>query len=141
MSLYQTFDTSKDLEKTGIFLQYGFAEGDLEKPIRILIARAGGSNTKFARVLEAKTKPHRRAIQTETLDAKLAESIFMDVYADTVILGWENVQGKDGTYLEFNRSNVIQVLIDLPDLYTDIREQAQKAALFRNVTLEIDAKN
>lgn len=141
MSLYKTFKTSGDLEKTGIYLQYGFVDDDPERPIRILIARAGGSNTKFARILEAKTKPYRRAIQTETMDPKMADNIFREVYAESVVLGWDNVSDVDGVALPFSKENVVKVFTDLPDLYADVREQANKAALFREAVLEEDAKN
>lgn len=144
MSLYKTFGTSADLEQSGIWLQYGYAdvpEGEPARPIRIRISRAGGNNTKFARIMEAKTRPYRRSIQTETLDNKIAESLFREVYAEAVILGWENVQDADGKDLPFTRENVIKVLTDLPDLYQDIREAAAKATLFRDAELETDSGN
>lgn len=141
MSLYSTFKTDGNLEKDGIELEYGFLNEDPTKPIRIRIARSGGSNLRFAKILEAKTKPHRRSIQTETIDKKLSEQLFKEVYAESVILGWSNVQDENGVDLEFSRDNVIKVLTDLPDLWADIREQSNKAALFRQDVLETDAGN
>ena len=59
MSMYDAFGTDKDLEKTGIYLEY--------ETFRIKVARAGGGNKRFAKMLEAHTRPYRRAMQTETL--------------------------------------------------------------------------
>lgn len=141
MSIYKTFQTRPDLERDGIWLDYGFLEGDSEKPIRIKVARAGGGNQRFAQVLEAKTKPHRRSIQTETIDRKLSEQIVLETYAEAVLLDWMNVSDKDGNPLPFNKENAVLILTDLPDLFADIREQTQKVALFRETILETDAGN
>jgi hypothetical protein len=141
MSLYKTFQTESNFEKNGILLEYGFIDNDPTKPIRIKIARAGGSNTKYSTKLEAKTKPFRRQIQTETLDPKIAEKLFMEIYAESVILGWENVQDENGDELAFNVANVVKLFTDLPDLWADVKEQSQKAALFKAEVIEADAGN
>lgn len=141
MGLYSTFKTDTNLEVQGIWLEYGLVDGDMNRPIRIKVSRAGGSNTRFARLLEAKTKPHRRSIQTETLDPKLAEQMFKEVYAESIILDWVNVQDEEGNDLPFSRDNVIKVLSDLPDLWADVREQCNKVALFRQTILENDSGN
>lgn len=140
-NLYKNFQTNKDLEKDGIFLEYGLLDDDPLKPIRIKIARSGGANQRFASVLEAKTKPHRRNIQTETIDNKIVEKLLLETFAESVILDWENVADADGNVLHFTKENVIKVLTDLPDLFADIREQAAKSSLFRTEILENDAKN
>src|SRR5690606_30785342 len=87
MSLYNTFETDKSLERDGIVLDYGF--NSKNQPIQIRIARAGGANTKFAKVLEQKMKPYKRAIANDTMDNKVAEKLMVEAYADAVILGWE----------------------------------------------------
>ena len=43
--------------------------------------------------------------------------------------------------MEFNVANVIQLFTDLPDLFKDVQEQAQKAVLFREDILEVESKN
>lgn len=141
MSIYKTFQTSKDMERDGIWLDYGLLDEDVTKPIRIKVARSGGSNQNFAKALETKTKPHRRSIQTETIDTKIVEKLLMETFVDSVILDWTNVSDKDGNVLPFTRENVILVMTDLPDLFADIREQSAKAVLYRQEILDVDAKN
>lgn len=139
MSLYKTFKTDESIEQAGVILEYGkTADG---RPIRIRVARAGGSNLKFAKLLEKKTKPFRRQIQNETLDNALGDELLIQVFAEAVVLGWENVQDENGNDLPFTKENCIKVLTDLPDLFADIREQSSKAVLFRADLKEIAAKN
>ena len=139
MSLYAQFKTDKNVEKTGIILEYGF--NSKKQPIQIRIARAGGANEHYSKLLEAKIKPYRRQIQNETLDNAIAEKITKEVYAQSVILGWENVEDEKGNPIEFNVDNCVKLLTDLPDLWSDIQAQSTRAALFRADILEADAKN
>ena len=139
MSLYKQFKTDSNLEKDGIIIEYG--QTDQGKPIQIKIARAGGANIAYSRVLEAKVKPYRRQIQNETIERETMTSIMREVYADTVVIGWSNVQNAQGEELAFNRENVIQLFTDLPELFEDIQSQANNVAIFRESILEDEAKN
>lgn len=139
MNLYKQFQTSADLEKRGIYLAYG--ENSAGAPIRFLIARAGGANDAFMKAMEAKVKPLRRQIQNETLELAQIEKLTMEVYCRTVVLGWENVEDANGNPLTFSYENALKLFTDLPDLYKDIQEQAQRSALFRAGLLEADAGN
>lgn len=139
MSLYNTFKTDTSREREGIDIEYGTADNG--KPILIRIARAGGGNERFSKTFEQKIKPYRKQIQTETLDEKISKRIMIETFAETVVLGWANVQDADGEYLEYTRDNVIALFIDLPDLFDDIREMSNKSSLFREALREEDSKN
>lgn len=138
-SLYKNFKTDENLEKTGIFLEYGMASNG--EPIRIKICRSGGGNIAFGKSLDAQFKPYRRALQMDTLDNGVAERLLKKVFVDTVILGWENVEDENGEMLSFTKENVLKILDDLPELWNDIREQSAKAVLFREELRSNDAKN
>ena len=146
MGAYDKFKVDTGLEQKGIVLDY--------TEFRITIARAGGNNKRYDKVLEAKSRPYLRAIQTETMDNDRAEQLLKEVYANCVILNWEILQkgGKykkglenpaDGEHLAFNEANVLVVLTapELKDLWVDIRNQAQKASLFRASIEEARAGN
>lgn len=139
MSLYNTFATDKALEQDGIVLDYG--TNSKNQPVQIRIARAGGSNVRFAKVLEQKMRPYKRAIANETMDNKVVERLLVEAYADAVILDWTGVEDREGNALDFTRDNVVKVLTDLPDLFIDIQQQSQKAALFRAELREAEAGN
>ena len=142
MSLREQFKTDQTLERQGVVLDYGTT--------RVTIARAGGANRDFARVLEAKTRPFKRAIQTETMDNVKARELIMETYVDAVIRDWQTkvgdewkqgIEGPSGELVPFTKENVLAVLKELPDLFDDIQAQANKAALYRQVVLEADAGN
>lgn len=139
MSLFSLFQTSKLREIDGVWLQYGVtADG---APIRIKIGRAGGGNIAFSKALDKAVRPHKRAIQVGALDEKVAEKLMHWVYAETVVLDWENVERKDGTVLPFTRANVLLVFEELPDLFKDIQVQAAELANFREMVREGDLGN
>lgn len=157
MSMYQKFKTNPDLERNGIVVDYG--------DFRVTLARAGGANKRFERVTEAKTKPYRRAIQTETMDETVAVNLLREIYAETIILNWETRVDGEGVVvtaenrdqgrwvsgieppqegqplLPFTVENVVETLIALPDIFTDIQAQAMKGTLYREEILQAEAGN
>ncbi len=133
-SLYSQFETDQSLEKDGVVIEYS---GN----IRFRIARSGGANQKYLKRLEAKTKPLRRLIQQDLLKNEEVEPILLDVFCETVILGWEGVTDRNGNPLEFTVENAKKLFKDLPELFNDLREQSQKSALFRKHMQEGEAKN
>lgn len=138
--LFKQFKTDGNVEKEGLWLEYGTADGS-GQPIRILIARAGGANVAFQKAFERHSKPFKRLIQIGQMEDEQSKRMMRNVYADSVIKGWENVEDENDQPLEFNRENVIHVLTELPDLFVDIVEQANKGALFRQDLLEADSGN
>jgi len=151
MGLQEQFATDVSLETQGIFIDYG---ND-----RVKIARAGGGNKKFAKLLERKTKPFRRAIAVGAFSAERSLSILREVYAETVVLDWEVNRGtetvqkwvkgivpKDAgmtgkNLLPVTPENVMKVFVNLPDLFIDLQQQAQAGALFRTEINEADSGN
>jgi len=144
MGLKGQFATDQSLETKGIVIDYG--------DDRIRIARAGGANKAFVRLLEAKTKPLRRAIAVGAIDNDRSLAIMREIYADTIILGWEANMGtltrpewrsgirpsdagedvgNDKELLPVNKENILKVFNNLPDLFIDIQQQAAAGALFR----------
>lgn len=135
MSLYKTYATDKNLESgAGVKLEY--PDG-----VSLTIHRAGGSNRKFLQSMDAKIKPHRRQIQLGTIDRDLSDKLIAEVYAESVIKGWSGVTDENGNDLPFTKQNVVKLLLDLPDLFNDIKAQADTLANFRKEELEEEAKN
>jgi hypothetical protein len=138
-TLYQQFRTDPDIEIKGIILQYGKNSKDV--PIEIRIARAGGGNQRYLKALEKRTKPFRRQIQSDTLDRDIQREVLIEVYADTVVLGWSGVEDEKGAPLPFTRENVIKLFNDLPDLFNDVMDMSVKATLFRSEMQESQSGN
>jgi len=140
--LRKMFETDKNVEKEGVIVEY--APG-----VEIRIARAGGGNKRFAKVLSRLARPYRRAIQTETIDPEILLGIFRKAYAKTIILDWTGLT-KDllthddadaETSLEFNAENALSLLEEQPNLFADIQQASDNIALYRQDILEADSGN
>lgn len=133
-SPYKQFGTDKELETgKGVTLQYdGFS---------IVIHRAGGANKKFARVLAEKMKPHRQRFERGLLDDETSQRILVETYAEAVLIGWKDVLDRNGKKMAFNVDNAVKLLTDLPDLFDDIKNQANSIAVFRQENEAVESKN
>lgn len=133
-SIYEGFATDQSAEVKGIVLDFG-------EYGRFTVARAGGSNRAYTKMLEAETRPYRRQIENGLMSAEAADAIVKKVFAHTVVLRWEDVPGEDGEFIPYSRENCLKLLTDLPELFATIRDEAAKAANFRQQDAEGDVKN
>ena len=141
-NIYAQFGTNESLETGGIVLNFGTIEVDGKTVnIDIRVARAGGHNSKFTRVSEVVLKPYRRQIMNESIEPSVLEALFRKIYAQAVVIGWSGITDREGNLLEFNEENCVKVFTDLPDLFKDVREAAEKATLFRDQKMEAEAGN
>lgn len=116
MNLYDKFETSEDLEREGIEVSYGDSIFKL--------ARAGGANKRFIARLQQLQKPFKREIDLEIFDEEKGQKLIAQAFAETVVLGWQSVRDRDGNIMEFTIENCVKILIDLPPLFTDLRNMA-----------------
>jgi hypothetical protein len=131
-TLYEAFGTVKTYETDGVTLDFGVA--------KFRVRRAGGSNRRFLSTLSAKLRPHRRALSAGTLADEVAEDLQMEVYFETVVIGWEGVTDPAGNVLEYNLVNFKQVMKDLPDLWTTLREEADNLKNFQHDAAKVDGE-
>lgn len=141
-SVFAMFDVDKDIEKGGILLNYG--------DFRFRIARSGGSNQKYKKLLQARLKPYRHQIDNDTMDEAVSEQIIREVFAATVLLGWEskNENGEWEPWLDIKGEKVpyspeagAELLTELPEFFREIQSMSGKAANFRKFEEEEDLKN
>lgn len=153
-ALFAQFETDKNIETGGILINYG--------AVRFRIARAGGSNRKYGKVFKEESKPFKRQIDNDQISDENSDRLVATCYAKAVILGWESNDGTEDApnwvptftipadkkagraedeVLDFNVTNVVRVLLLLPELFADLREQATLASNFRKEDDEADAKN
>lgn len=139
MSLYSQFATNKEAEVDGVWVEYGANEDGTIPAFKI--SRMSKANKKYTKALEKATRPHRRAIELETMNNDLAERLFMEVFVDTVLLEWKNIRNRDGEEVTLSKDSAMKLFGELPELYDDLQEKAKKASLFREETLEEEAGN
>ena len=144
-SLFDAFDTNKDYERDGIEVVYDDA-------VRVIIARAGGSNSKYRKALQALSAPLRRKIENEQISDEESTALLARAYSQAVILRMDITDGKggwkegkltkrDGKVVDSTPENVFDLLIDLPEFFADIQSIATRAATFREEELEADEGN
>lgn len=120
-NIYKVFRNDK-LENTGIILNYG--------DFSIKIKRAGGLNKDYLKSLAKHGKENKLAMKNDTIDDEKSRIIFARIYAESIVIGWENVEDKNGE-IAFNYDNCLKLLIELPDLFDDIQKCASDVSLFR----------
>jgi hypothetical protein len=130
---YEMFKTDKKLETEGVILDYG--------SFQITVARAGGSNKKFQKALSDLAKPHTLAMKNQTMDPELADRLMVEAYADSIILNWKGVTDESGKKIPFNKANVIELFTNLPDLFSNVVEQASQFSMFHDDTVGQAEKN
>lgn len=143
MGMYDTFETDGNLEKNGVWLDYG--------DFRMLIASAGQGNKNYVRYAEKKLKPVRRAMEAGALSNERSMALMADIYSKTIVLDWQvrgedgewkqGIEDKDGNIIAFNQENVEEAFRNLPRLFMDVQEQAQSLSNFRRAELEEETKN
>lgn len=78
---YAAYDMDADKERDGTYLEGG--------AFRIKVARAGGKNVLYETLREGLTKPHRRAIQTDTLPKDMLNKLNAELAAKGLVKAWE----------------------------------------------------
>lgn len=139
MSLFSQFATDTSKEIGGVPVTYGPNE-DGSVPT-FFLRRQGRSNKAYTKAIEKETRPIRRQIELGTLTNEQGDPIIMGVFIKTILVGWENVQDVDGKEIQFSEENATDLFKKLPDLYEDLQSKAASAALFRDESLESEAKN
>jgi len=139
MSIFNQFETDQDAEKDGIWIEYGENEDGTIPAFKV--SRMSKNNKRYSKALDRATRPHRRAIELETLKDDTAERVFMEVFVDTILMDWKNIQTKQGSEIALTKEKALEIFNALPELYEDLQNNARKASLFRQEALEEESGN
>lgn len=133
MNIFDRYKTDYQKEIDGTWVEFdGF---------KVKIARAGGSNQAYLKALERETKPYRRAIQNGSISLEIADKIVQKVYAETVVKGWEGITDEQGNPMAFSKETCAEVFEALPEFFAEVKQLAENMEMFRQVSLEAEAKN
>ena len=103
MDIFASFATDESLEVEGKWF-------NLSKTARVKVARAGNPN--YVKRLRKKLDENRIDLESQGEEANdLAEKVMIDVMADTILLGWEDIQfqGKPMGYSPLNARLLLKV--------------------------------
>lgn len=140
MGLRDGFATSQDRETQGVEVNFG--------DFSVTLARAGGANKRYSKVLAEKSEPYARAIELGQFDNDTATNLLHEVYAETVVLGWkgEGLRGAlvEGEIPDCTPENVLAVFKD-PDFganfFAAVQAEASKLSLFKVQTTKAASGN
>ncbi len=79
-------------------------------------------------------------LQLQAMTEEQSSDILRRVYADAVIIGWDNVTDRDGNPLEFTKDNFVQLMADLPTLWRAIRTEAANHENFLKAQAQQEGK-
>lgn len=101
MDIFANFATNTKSEEEGVWVTLGGTS-------KILVARAG--NKKYGRMLNAQVEKNQAALDLKTDEAdELSDSIMVDVFANSILLGWENLSYQ-GEPLDYSVDNAKKLL-------------------------------
>lgn len=95
------------------------------------------SNMKFQRAISRLQQPHRRKIESGTLDPKTNRDIVCQALADAVLIDWTDVVGKDGKNVPYSVDSAFTALSRNPEFRDFISEFATNLSNYR--TEEVQA--
>jgi acyl carrier protein phosphodiesterase len=94
----------------------------------------GGANKAYSEAITRKLRPFLTKYNAgKPLDLEKVNEINIECFVDHCLLRWENITDREGKPLLFTKENAIKLLLDLPELYTALSEQAGDVESFREV--------
>lgn len=142
------YKTDKNKESNGVERKY--CNGNLA----FTIGRAGGGNDKYFKAMQKEWKPVQRIADLGELSNEKATEVYWSVYAEAIIFGAKFLDD-DGTWkvglgyedeasgyaVQATKENLVALFRDAPELFLEIRMDAENRELFLLQDAEDDAKN
>ena len=137
MSIWDLYETDMAKETEGFWYK-------VNKKISVKLARAGGANLAFTKVMEEKTREHRKrggALEGDEIDVELVTDLMKQAFAETIILDWKGFTNKAGKALGYSSKAAYDMMLALPDLFNELRDAAGAAANYRIEAIQDDVGN
>ena len=137
MNLFKKYGTDASAETTGVLIKVDEAV--------FRIKRAGGNNRAFRYSISKHAIKYREEFvkygdlrsageippEIRARIAEVEDEIHQQAFADEVLAGWENVDGPDGSPLEFTRENFLMLVRACPDVWQTLKTAAFDIDNFR----------
>ncbi len=122
MDIFANYATDQKLEDEGAWVKL-----DLET--HILVGRAG--NKKYGRLLSTLVENNKAALdaKTDAADA-LSDSIMVDVFAESILLGWKGPMSFKGVDMPYTLDNA-KTLLAVKDFRTLVSNHSKNVEHFR----------
>lgn len=123
-NLDSLFKTDKGQELSGVWFLVTETAG-------FLVKRWGGANSKEIQKKLAKYyKPHARLIESGAMEEATARKILLKVFVESCIMDWKGIE-IDGEIRKFDKTLVVDFLMELPDLADALIQYAGDISNFK----------
>src|ERR1051326_6199812 len=112
-SLFSQFRTDNKKEQEGVPIT--FAPNHDGSVPTFTCSRMAQTNQKYVKALERITRPYKRQIQLQTLPNEKSDKIRMQVFIESILQSWENVQDENGNSIPYNAENAMKLFEQLPN--------------------------
>lgn len=99
------------------------------------------SNMKFQKLLARLQQPHRRKLETGTLDPQINRDILCKAMSETILLDWDEVFSVSGEAQAFSAAAAFQALTRNPEFRDFVSEFAMNMANYRAEEVEALGKS
>jgi len=114
---------------------------EFELGIRLKIARA--RNVAYLESMRKIMEPRRKTIREGGMEIEELQDLLKQVQAKTVLLGWENIEDKDGESIAYSSDQALAFFNDpeLRDFYTFVVTQSENMENFKKELVKDSEKN
>lgn len=146
-NLYKTLSSDESLEREGVWIYpYGPKEEGFPG---FKVARAGGANTEYDKMLTKGLRPYQRLLSAavknpEGMDTKTVELVkraTQKAFVATCMLDWSDLKDKNEKAVAFSKEAADTLFNDLPAVYQDLMDAAQNIATFQREENKVEAGN
>jgi hypothetical protein len=99
------------------------------------------SNLRFQRALARLQQPHRRKIDTGSMDPALSKDLMCKAMSEALVLDWQNVVDKDKNPVPFNVDNCYKALSRDPEFREFVTDYAINLQNFRDEEIAQEGKS
>lgn len=103
MAKLSKFATDLDAAKNGVTV-------DLGEDLKVTVAQAGASNSRYQKVLRQLLKPFERQLKQNTLDDEVFEDLVNKAYVEAILLGWEGLEDDNGNEIVYSKDKAYEIL-------------------------------
>lgn len=126
-NLFQKYETDPEKELGGIPVELDGCT--------FTVRRAGGGNRAYRYALALAARQFQHVFKAEVRDEQAVfqanEEIQQIAFAQTVLVGWENVDGRDGLPLEFSKEAALDLIQSCPAVWDALKGAAIEDSNFK----------
>lgn len=121
------FKTDKSLELNGVW--HIIDANDPKRIARVLVAR--DNNPKFVSKVRTALAPYQAKILRDSMTVDQSDDLMAKIMAETILLGWENIDDDDGKPITYNTENAYKLLL-IPDFRAVITSLSTQMDSYRS---------